>query len=97
MKIIVFATGNEISSGKSIDTNSPFLAETLTDLGFSIKMLSSIPDDFDLLKQEILHQGESKEESILIMTGGLGATGDDHASNVDLDILKCGKKQARQS
>lgn len=97
MKIIVFATGNEISSGKSIDTNSPFLAETLTDLGFSIKMLSSIPDDFDLLKQEILHQGESKEESILIMTGGLGATGDDHTLNVVLDILKCGKKQDRQS
>jgi nicotinamide-nucleotide amidase len=87
MKIYIFATGTEISSGKSLDTNSKFIAESLTDLGFQIQSISAYPDDPNLIKNEIVKIASNPEKSILIITGGLGATSDDHTLSIVKELI----------
>ena len=45
--------GNEILSGKVVDTNSPFLAVELRELGVDLERIHTIPDDIELIAAEV--------------------------------------------
>ena len=78
----ILSTGSEITSGKSLDTNSMWIANQLTDIGMTIDGFVSIPDSVNLLESEIKRISELDKNTFIIMTGGMGATGDDHTLNV---------------
>lgn len=86
MKIMILSTGTEITSGKSLDTNSMWIANELTEMGFNVNQFIALPDNKEQLKFEIERYIQSKESTLLIMTGGLGATGDDHTLSLITDI-----------
>ena len=44
--------GNEILSGKIVDTNSPFLAGQLRELGVDLERILVIPDVVDTIAEE---------------------------------------------
>ena len=44
--------GNEILSGKVVDTNSPFLAAELRTLGVDLERILTIPDDIALIARD---------------------------------------------
>jgi FAD synthetase len=67
--------GNEILSGKTQDTNSYFLCLELRQLGVEVRKISTIPDDIDLIGQEVT--GFSKSFDYVFTTGGVGPTHDD--------------------
>ena len=46
----VIIIGNEILSGKTVDTNSSFLAKELRELGVSLRRIAVIPDEMDVLR-----------------------------------------------
>ena len=46
----ILVIGNEILSGKVVDTNSPFLCRELNFLGLDLCRITTIPDDFDRLR-----------------------------------------------
>jgi nicotinamide-nucleotide amidase len=82
LNIIIISTGTEITSGKSLDTNSMWIANQLTDSGYTVSKFMALPDSVIQLKTEISSFSQSKEPTLLLMTGGLGATDDDHTLNI---------------
>jgi molybdenum cofactor synthesis domain-containing protein len=67
--------GNEILSGKVVDTNSPFLATELRELGVDLERILTISDEIDLIAREVISMSESYD--YVFTSGGIGPTHDD--------------------
>ncbi len=71
----IIIIGNEILSGRVHDTNSPFLASELKDLGMSLRRISVIPDDTEVIGRETF--SFSERYHYVFTSGGIGPTHDD--------------------
>ena len=71
----IITIGDEILIGQIVDTNSAWLGTELSNIGISVKQITSVSDD----KQHILEALAlaEKRADIIIITGGLGPTKDD--------------------
>ena len=67
--------GNEILSGKVVDTNSVFLAQQLRSLGVSLLRMVVIPDEVEVIAAEV--QAVRDRVDVLFTSGGVGPTHDD--------------------
>jgi len=67
--------GNEILSGKVVDTNSPYLARELRELGVDLDRILTIPDDVDVIAREVRAMSEAYD--FVFTSGGIGPTHDD--------------------
>ena len=67
--------GNEILSGKVVDTNSPYLASQLRELGVDLERIVVIPDEIDTIAEETRRFSESYDH--VFTSGGIGPTHDD--------------------
>lgn len=95
MKVCLISIGNELLSGKTINTNANFLAKKLTNFGFVVKKILTIPDDPEIVPGEISLLLSSGEYRLILITGGLGPTWDDStaiflakALDVDTELNK---------
>lgn len=77
----VLVIGNEILSGKVVDTNSPYLARELRELGVELDRILTIPDEIDLIAREVRAMSEAYD--FVFTSGGIGPTHDD----VTLDAI----------
>lgn len=75
MKAEILITGNEILSGKTIDSNSSFIARTLASAGIQVVRNQTVGDDLNKLIAIIKEL--SNRAPLVIVTGGLGPTRDD--------------------
>jgi nicotinamide-nucleotide amidase len=75
MKIGILTIGNELTSGKTQDTNSSFIARHLNVQGWQIAVMMSVGDDEDGIRKG-LEYVMSLSDAVVI-TGGLGPTTDD--------------------
>ena len=73
--------GNEVLSGKVVNTNASFLALELEKIGFSVKKVVTIADSKEDLRKEVISFLESNID-YLVTTGGLGPTHDDFTKEV---------------
>jgi len=67
--------GNEILSGKIVDTNSPFLAAELRKLGVDLERIVTIPDVIETIADEV--RALSRAHDYVFTSGGIGPTHDD--------------------
>jgi molybdenum cofactor synthesis domain-containing protein len=67
--------GNEILSGKVVDTNSPFLAGQLRELGVDLERIVVIPDVIETIAAEVRRFSEAYDH--VFTSGGIGPTHDD--------------------
>ncbi len=76
----IITIGDELLIGQTIDTNSAFIAKELNGIGIWVKRRLAIGD----VQEEILNAltTESKACDVVIITGGLGPTGDDITKQV---------------
>ncbi|EOQ87990.1 competence/damage-inducible protein CinA [Leptospira yanagawae serovar Saopaulo str. Sao Paulo = ATCC 700523] len=90
--IVILSTGSELTAGRSVDTNSGWIANQLFELGWKVKKFITLPDDPILILSELQTlQSLAKEKPVLvIMTGGLGPTEDDYTLQTVLQLT--GKK-----
>ena len=75
MKIGILTIGTELTSGRTQDTNSSFLARAFSTQGWSVALMMSAGDEEQAIKQAlgfILARCDAA-----IVTGGLGPTSDD--------------------
>ena len=77
MKACLISIGNELLSGKTVNTNANFLAKRLTSLGLVVQKILTIPDDPLIVPKEISLLVSSGEYRLILITGGLGPTWDD--------------------
>jgi nicotinamide-nucleotide amidase len=82
----IITIGDEILIGQIVDTNSQYIAETLTDIGVSVNMIVSIKDTKEAILQAV-RQAEERAD-IIIITGGLGSTNDDVTKKVLVDYFE---------
>ena len=75
----ILSTGTELSTGHSRDSNAPYLARELKQRGLHIVGLGIIPDDPALLAKGLAYLLEQPEIDLLLLSGGLGPTADDHS------------------
>jgi molybdenum cofactor synthesis domain-containing protein len=67
--------GNEILAGRTQDSNTPWIAERLTEHGIVLCEVRIIPDDPDVIVSTV--QALSKAYDYVFTTGGIGPTHDD--------------------
>lgn len=72
----IISVGDEVLSGRTINTNSSFLAYELNKLGINISKHLAIGDNYQMIFDEIESFLNSSDKIVLI-TGGLGPTHDD--------------------
>lgn len=71
----IITIGDELLIGQTVDTNSAFIAAELNKIGIWVKRRIAVGD----VKEEILEtlKLQSEDCQLIIITGGLGPTGDD--------------------
>lgn len=78
MKILVeiICIGNELLIGKTLNTNSQWLAKQITNLGLVIHRITTVSDDINEISASI-QEAINRKVSFILTTGGLGPTFDD--------------------
>ena len=66
--------GNELLSGRTVNTNASFLGAELTKMGFRVLCQQACPDDISAIQASLAQLADA---DLLIVTGGLGPTPDD--------------------
>ncbi|HEX6175152.1 MAG TPA: competence/damage-inducible protein A [Candidatus Binatia bacterium] len=84
-KVVILSTGDELTSGRVIDTNSAEIAERLFAIGIEVPAILKVGDNKDQLLWA-LRQAQALGDSV-IGTGGLGPTSDDLTSEVVAEFL----------
>jgi molybdenum cofactor synthesis domain-containing protein len=71
----ILVIGNEILSGKVVDTNSPFLTRELRSLGVTVRRILTIPDELDEIAAAVAEFHRAYD--LVFTSGGVGPTHDD--------------------
>ena len=71
----IIVVGNEILCGRTLDTNSHWIAKKLYELGICVRRIVTIPDVEEKITQTV--RDSSREHDYVIVTGGIGPTPDD--------------------
>lgn len=71
----IIVIGNEILSGKVVDTNSPYLCQELRALGVDVRRVVIIPDDIEVIAADVATF--TRQFDYVFTTGGVGPTHDD--------------------
>src|SRR5207244_4778569 len=69
----IVAVGRELLTGRTVDTNSAWIAARLTDLGAAVTRVVAVDDDPAAIAREIAGARE-RGTALVITTGGLGPT-----------------------
>ncbi|MEC9307482.1 MAG: molybdopterin-binding protein, partial [Candidatus Neomarinimicrobiota bacterium] len=86
MNVVLLSIGNEILAGDTVNTNASWISKRLTELGCSIKIQMTIPDEQNSI-QDALKSILKNNPDLVITTGGLGPTEDDITREVIFDFV----------
>ncbi|HEX2930342.1 MAG TPA: CinA family nicotinamide mononucleotide deamidase-related protein, partial [Candidatus Binatia bacterium] len=82
---VILSTGDELTTGKVIDTNSTFIADRLFTIGVKVVAVLKVGDDREKLLWAF---GEARRLGDLVIgTGGLGPTADDLTTDLVGEFL----------
>ena len=91
MRIEVICTGDEVLTGKIVNTNFSYISQKLEDFGLSLRWETTVGDDRESLL--LAFQLAGQRADAVIVNGGLGPTIDDlsqeiaaHAAGVELAL-----------
>jgi len=74
-KASIVSIGNELLSGKTVDTNEAYIAAQLRTVGIPVLGVYSVGDDEPAIRQKLALAAQ--EADVVLITGGLGPTDDD--------------------
>ncbi len=80
MHIEIICTGDEVLTGKIVNTNFAYMSQKLEDAGLTVKWETTVGDDREDLLSVFLRAGE--RANAVIVNGGLGPTVDDLSQEV---------------
>lgn len=75
LKASIITIGDELLIGQTIDTNSAWMAQELNQIGLVVHRRVAVGDQWESIWKAL--DEESKEASVILLTGGLGPTADD--------------------
>jgi len=80
MRIEIICTGDEVLTGKIVNTNVSYMSQKLEDVGLSVHWSTTVGDDRESLLQAF--QLASQRVDAVIVNGGLGPTVDDLSQEI---------------
>lgn len=80
MKFSILAVGTELTTGQILNRNAQWLSRELDLMGFAVAAQLVVPDDRELILQSLEYLAGVSD--CIIVTGGLGPTGDDFTREV---------------
>ena len=80
MRIEILCTGDEVLTGKIVNTNFSYMAQKLEDVGLSVHWGTTVGDDRDSLLAAFQLAGQRADA--VIVNGGLGPTVDDLSQEI---------------
>ena len=86
MRVAVLTIGNELLSGKTVNTNASWISNVLNSEGASINRHLTIPDEKEAIIDGLDLLFKSKID-LIVCTGGLGPTDDDITRGVVFDYF----------
>jgi nicotinamide-nucleotide amidase len=84
---VILSTGDELTTGKVVDTNSTFIADRLFSIGVKVAAVMKVGDERENLLWAFRQACELGE--VIIGTGGLGPTADDLTTELVAEFLGC--------
>ncbi len=84
-KAHIISIGNELLIGDTINTNASWLGGMLTEQGFYVEQVFTIPDSYKLIFGKV--SDSLDQADITVVTGGLGPTHDDITKKVMADLF----------
>jgi len=84
-KAVILSTGDELITGRVVDTNSSYIADKLYGLGLEVAAVLKVGDSREQLLWALRHGLELGE--VIIGTGGLGPTTDDLTTEMVAEFL----------
>jgi nicotinamide-nucleotide amidase len=76
----IITIGNELTSGRTLDVNAWYAAGRLTASGLQVTRITSVGDDYPSVSRVLKSAMEASR--FVIVTGGLGSTGDDLTNEI---------------
>src|SRR5436309_14461302 len=80
MRIEIICTGDEVLTGKIVNTNFSYMSQKLEDVGLSVQWETTVGDDRESLLRAFQLAGERADA--VIVNGGLGPTVDDLSQEI---------------
>jgi nicotinamide-nucleotide amidase len=80
MQIEIVCTGDEVLTGKIVNTNFSYISQKLEDVGLTVRWGTTVGDDREALLQAFRAAGERADA--VIVNGGLGPTVDDLSQEI---------------
>jgi len=90
-RAVVVSVGEELLDGRIVDTNAPWAARELLQLGYRVVAMHTVGDGRGEL--ELLLRGLSGEVDLVVSTGGLGPTADDRTREEGAALLGAGLQE----
>ena len=84
-KAVILSTGDELTTGKVVDTNSAVIADRLSSVGVQVAAVLKVGDDREKLLWALSQARDLGD--LVIGTGGLGPTADDLTTEVVSQFL----------
>src|SRR5262245_23479266 len=84
-RAVILSTGDELTTGKVVDTNSSAIADRLFATGVEVAAVLTVSDDREKLRWALHHARDLGD--LIIGTGGLGPTADDLTTEVVAELL----------
>jgi len=87
MRIEIICTGDEVLTGKIVNTNFSYMTQKLEDVGLSVAWETTVGDDRENLLTAFRLAGERADA--VIVNGGLGPTVDDLSQEIAAQAAGC--------
>src|SRR5215208_4864346 len=87
MQIEVICTGDEVLTGKIVNTNFSYISQKLEDAGLSVRWGTTVGDDRETLL-EAFRQAAARADAVIV-NGGLGPTVDDLSQEIAAQAAGC--------
>ncbi|NOY87857.1 MAG: competence/damage-inducible protein A [FCB group bacterium] len=86
MDVEIITIGDELLTGHTINSNSAFIAQRLTDIGLNVRYISTTGDSLEQMEEAF--RLALKRARVIITTGGLGPTDDDNTKKAIVKVFK---------
>jgi nicotinamide-nucleotide amidase len=87
MRIEIICTGDEVLTGKIVNTNFSYMSQKLEDVGLTVHWGTTVGDDRETLLQAFVQASERADA--VIVNGGLGPTIDDLSQEIAAKAAGC--------
>ena len=84
----VITVSDSCYAGTNTDTSGPALAAFLADHGYATEYTALVPDDIEMIKEQLILCADSKRIPLVITTGGTGFSPKDITPEATLAVIE---------